>query len=89
MLYSKIMAFQTNGTGTEKYIGDYTIGSSLSYFYTLQFWLGQANLDLSFCIQPLTQLHADGQSLYSLLANTIYSRQIYGATAIKNGCVIA
>ena len=30
-----------------------------------------------------------GSLYYSLLANTIYNRQIYGATTIKNGRVIA
>ena len=30
-----------------------------------------------------------GSLYYSLLANTIFNRQIYSTTAIKSGCVIA
>ena len=41
--------------------------------------------------QPLPQFEC-GQAViihYSLLAYAIYTRQIYSATAIKSGCVIA
>ena len=50
--------------------------------------LRPGKLDLLFHISHLLDLHAGGRSL-SLLANTIYTWQIYDAMAIKSGCVIA
>ena len=45
-------------------------------------------LDLLFRISHLLNLHVAGGH-YLLLANAIYTRQIYGATTIKSGCVTA
>ena len=64
-------------------------GHHFSYQTCCRHVSAKARLILLFRISHIYSICMQAGSHYSLLTNAMYTQQMYGATAVKSGCVIA